>query len=157
VPPPSRHLGSRVVSRAPNLIRTVTAIRDTAAANTTRIKREDVTFAPADWTRGEPATSATMASTHVTRVYRSGHSLYVDVAAGLGDASIVSAQLAVPDLGVIGPAVTSGEGGVEQDLRLQLSMPTPWEIGAVYRVYVQAMRVSGADATTLRVLRAWQR
>lgn len=156
-PPPPRHQGSRTVSREPNLVRYLTGVRDDVSANLARIKREDFTFAPADWTRGEPATSATMAHTHVTRVHRSGHVLYVDVAAGLGVDSVLSAQLTVPDLALVGVAVTSGAGGTEQDLRLQLVMPTGWEMGAVYRVYIQAMRVSGADSTTLRVLRAWQR
>lgn len=156
-PPPSRHPGSRTVSRVPNAVRSLIAMRNNVDGTLTRVRREDVTFAPADWTRGEPATSATMASVFVTRLYRSGHNLYIDVAAGLGVESVLSAQISVPDLSLTSPPITSGAGGNEQDLRLQLALPTTWEMGAVYRVYVQAMRVSGADATTLRVLRAWQR
>lgn len=156
-PPPSRHQGSRLVSRSPDLIRALTTLRNGNEASAARIKREEVTFAPADWTRGEPAVSATMASTHVTRVYRSGHNLYIDVAAGLGTASVVSAQIYVPELDLTGVTVTSGAGGDEQDLRLQLSLPANWEPGTSHRVYVQAMRVSGSDSTTMRVLRSWQR
>jgi hypothetical protein len=146
-----------VVSRTPNLIRSLTSMRDNVEANISRIRREDFTFAPSDWTRGEPAISATMANVFVTRVHRSGHALYMDIAAGLGNESVLSAQVTVPDLALIGPAVTSGAGGTEQDLRLQLALPSTWEMGAVHRVYIQAMRVSGVDATTLRILRAWQR
>lgn len=155
--PPSRHRGARTVSREPNGVRAIVAIRDDLGAQMARIRREDITFAPADWTRGEPAISATMANVLVTRLYRSGHVLYVDVAAGLGTESVLSAQLAVPDLSLTGVAVTSGAGGPEQDLRLQLAIPATWPMGESHRVYVQAMRVSGADATTLRLLRAWQR
>jgi hypothetical protein len=146
-----------VVTRTPNLIRTLATIRDNVDTNATRVRREDITFAPADWTRGEPAVAATMTNVLVTSVHRSGHILYADIAAGLGDASSLSAQLTVPNLGLTGPAVTSGEGGIEQDLRLKLAISDIWEMGAAQRVYVQAMRVSGADATTLRLLRAWQR
>lgn len=156
VPPPSRHPGSRTVIREPNIVRTIAAQRDAVAKLAARIRREDMSFAPADPALGEPATSATMASTHVTLVHRSGHNLYCDVAAWMGVSSVLAARLYVADLDVAGPPVTSGEGG-EQDLRLQVSMPDSWLVGDAHRLYVQARRVSGADATTLRVLRAWQR
>ncbi len=156
-PPPSRHLGSRLVNRPPSLIRSVAAIRDNVGTNSSRIRREEITFAPADVTRGEPAISATMASTHVTKVYRSGHTLFVDLAMWLGAGSVMSAQLTVPDLGISGNIATTTGGGGEQDLRVSLDLPSGWELGDIHRVYVQAMRVSGADATTVRVLRSWQR
>lgn len=156
-PPPSRHPGSRTVSRAPNLVRAVTAIRQGLGTKVARIRPEVMTFTTADWTLGYPATSSTMADVATTRVYRSGHALYADIAVGLGEASVVAAQFSVPDLGVVGPAVTSGTGGIFQDLRIQLAIPDTWQMGADYRVYIQACRVSGSDATTLRVLRAWQR
>lgn len=156
-PPPSRHPGSRVVSRVPNLIRSLSGMRDNVDGTIARIRREDITFAPADWTRGEPAAAAAMTNVLYTLVYRSGHNLYADVSAGTGTDSVVSAQIYVPDLDLIGAPVTSGAGGTEQNLRLQLALPSNWGMGAVHPVYIQAMRVSGADATTLRLLRAWQR
>lgn len=156
-PPPSRHRGARTVIRKPNLVRAVTVIRDNISAQAARIRPEIMTFTSADPALGYPADAAAMANVATTRVYRSGRALYADIAVGTGDASVVAAQLAVPDLGATGPAVTSDEGGTFQDLRLQMEIPDTWEMGIDYRVYVQAMRVSGADATTLRVLRAWQR
>lgn len=155
--PPSRHQGSRLVNRTSNIIRSVSTMRDGVQANVSRIRREDIMFAPSDPARGEPCTAATMTSTHVTRIYRSGHVLLVDVALWLGVDSMMSAQISVPDLGAASPVASSVEGGGEQDVRLTLDLPPEWQLGDDYRVYVQAMRVSGADATTVRVLRAWQR
>lgn len=154
--PPSRHPGSRVVSRIPNLVRTLTGMRDNQETTVSRIRREEISFAPADPARGEPATSPDMTSTHITRVYRSGHSLYVDALAWLGIDSVLQLQLTVPELGLVSPPITSGTGG-EQDLRLQLTIPSTWQMGEARRLHLQAMRVSGADPTTVRVLRAWQR
>lgn len=153
---PSRHRGNRLVTRTPSLVRTLVGMRDDIQASR-RIRREDITVAPADWTRGEPAVSATMADVHVTLVYRSGHALFFDVLAGTGAGSVLAAQVSVPDLSVTGAAATTTPAGGERLLRLQLDMPATWQTGEAHLVYVQARRVSGADATTLRVLRAWQR
>jgi len=154
---PSRHRGNRLVTRTPNLVRSLVGMRDDIQNSSRRIRREDITVAPADWTRGEPATSATMADVHVTLVYRSGHALYFDLYAGTGAGSVLEAQLSVPDLSVTSAAVMTTPAGGERLLRLQLDMPATWQVGDAHLVYVQARRVSGADATTLRVLRAWQR
>lgn len=153
---PSRHRGSRLVTRTPDLVRTLVGMRDDIQS-ARRVRREDITVAPADWTRGEPATSATMANVHVTLVYRSGHALYFDLYAGTGAGSVLEAQLSVPDLSVTSAAVMTTPAGGERLLRLQLGLPATWQVGDAHLVYVQARRVSGADATTLRVLRAWQR
>jgi hypothetical protein len=40
---------------------------------------------------------------------------------------------------------------------VSLAIPAAWDSGANYLVTVQARRVSGADATTVQVRRAWQR
>jgi hypothetical protein len=160
IPPPeripSRHRGSRLVTRTPDLVRALVGMRDDIQA-TRRPRREEMGFAPADWTRGEPATSAVMANVHVTLVYRSGHAVFVDLLAGTGTSSVLAAQLVQPDLGLTGSAATTTPAGGERQLRLQLDMPATWQVGEARLVYVQAQRVSGADATTLRVLRAWQR
>lgn len=154
---PSRHRGSRLVTRAPDLVRSLVGMRDDIQSSARRVRREEMSVAPADWTRGEPAVSATMANVHVTLVYRSGHALFFDLYAGTGAGSVLEAQLSVPDLSVTSASATSTPAGGERLLRLQLDMPATWQVGEALLVYVQARRVSGADATTLRVLRAWQR
>lgn len=156
-PPPSRHSGSRVITREPNLVRVISTIRDNVAAQASRVRREDILFTESDPDLGVPATFAVLTNTHVTKVSRSGHTLFVDAAAGTGAASVVEARISVPDLSLTGAPVTSPAGGVDRDMRLTMAMPDAWEMGAAYRVYVQARRVSGIDPTTMRILRAWQR
>ncbi|GIH95449.1 hypothetical protein ACFFMN_23065 [Planobispora siamensis] len=156
-PQPSRHPGSRVVTTTPDVVRAVTDIRQQVGAQAARVRREDVTFTSADPARGEPCTAAAMTNTLVTTVYRSGHTLYVDLAMGTGAASVMEARITVPDLSITGAAIDTPAGGVERDIRVQLSLPDAWPMGEAHRVYIQARRVSGGDATTVRVLRAWQR
>jgi hypothetical protein len=98
-----------------------------------------------------------MINTHETMVYRSGDSLYADVACGTGSGSNMEVRFNIPSLVVSGTAVQSGSGGTERIVRITLTMPAAWASGAAHLVYVQGRRVSGADATTVRVLRSWQR
>ncbi|MEV8634283.1 hypothetical protein AB0395_21770 [Streptosporangium sp. NPDC051023] len=156
-PQPSRHVGSRVVATAPDAVRTITGIRAEVSRQATRVRRESLTFAPADPSRGEPCTAAVMVSVLVAMIYRSGHNLYADVAMGTGAASVMQAQLAVPGLGLTGDVVDTAAGGSERDIRLRLELTDAWPMGEAHRVYVQARRLSGADATTVRLLGAWQR
>ena len=58
--------------------------------------------------------------------------------------------------GVTGAGGVHGGGG-EQVIRLTLPFPDSWDTGGQHWIYVQAMRASGADATTCQVARAWQR
>lgn len=152
-----RHPGSRVVDHQPNILRVIRAIQEELRKIRDKTRPEVLTFVDADPSRGVPCVSGAMVSTHETKVYRSGDSLYADVACGTGAASSMEVQLAVPDLGVTGTPVASGTGGTEQIVRVALAMPTSWDSGAAYLTYVQARRATGADATTVRVLRAWQR
>ncbi|MFF4777511.1 hypothetical protein ACFY05_32110 [Microtetraspora fusca] len=156
-PPPSRHAGSRLVTKGPNLVRAVSAIRGAVATNGAKIRRQDLSFTVAAPASGVPCTSGSFVQTHVTMVYRSGHNLYADLGLGTGAASVMEARLTVPDLGLTGAAVTTAAGGADQDARVMIALPDAWAIGSAHRVYVEARRVSGSDATTVRVLAAWQR
>lgn len=152
-----RHPGSRFVDHEPHLIRDIRAILAAIQQNRDRTRPETLTFAPSDPARGEPCVSATMVNTHETKVYRSGNTLYADVACGTGAGSVMAVQLSVPALSLVGSAATTPSGGTEQVVRVSLTLPDTWASGAAYLTYVQAQRVSGTDATTVRVLRAWQR
>ncbi len=156
-PPPSRHAGSRLVAKSPDLIRAVAGIRANGAAAQSRVRREDVAFTEASAAAGVACTSASFIQTHVTMVYRTGHSLFADIAAGTGAGSVLEIRLTVPDLSLTGAAVASATGGTDVDVRVELALPDAWTPGDPHRVFVEGRRLSGADATTIRVLRAWQR
>ncbi|HEY1668501.1 MAG TPA: hypothetical protein VGG54_22650 [Trebonia sp.] len=151
-----RQAGSRLFPHPPHVARAVRALQRTAADNRWQMPPSALNPVPASVTSGEPCTASTMTDVYRMYVYRAGAAVYADVAAGCGTSSVVSAQLACSDFGLTGTAVTSVTGG-EQLLRLQLDMPDEWPPGEAHYVTVQAMRVSGADATTLQVARGWQR
>jgi hypothetical protein len=157
VPAVPRHPGSRVVSHTPHFVRDFRKLQTAVRTLRDRTRPETIRFIDADPTRRAPCISAVMANVLEAYVYRSGDTLYVDLAAGTGAGSILEAQLTVPDLSLTGAAVQSASGGTERIIRVQLAMPAAWESGAAYLVYVQGRRVSGADSTTLAALRAWQR
>lgn len=152
-----RHPGSRLVDKPPNLVRSLKEFEQRLSRLASLTRPETLTFVPAVAARGEPAAAAAMTSVLQTLVYRSGSKLLADVACGTGAGSVVSVQLTVPDLAVTGTAATTPSGGTERVARVALDLPTAWESGAAHMVYLQAMRVSGADSTTVRMLRAWQR
>lgn len=152
----TRHPGSRLVDHAPDLIRAVQRIRADLARLAGQGRLETLTFTTSGTSTGVAATSGTLANTHVTMVYRSGKTLYADLAAGTGAASVVGAALAVPDFSLVSAEVDTAAGGTEQDFRVSLDFPDGWGFGDPHLVFIQARRVSGADATTMRVLRAWQ-
>lgn len=156
-PPPPRHPGSRMVAKPPDLVRSIVGIRDQATAAETRIRRQDLAPAPADPAAGVAATSATFVRTHVVKMYRVGHNVFADLAMGTGSGSVMEARLSVPDFGLTGTAVATAAGGTDVDLRVTLTLPDAWPNGEGHRVYVEARRVSGSDATTVRVLALWQR
>jgi hypothetical protein len=148
-----RHPGSRTVAHPPHLIRVIHALRDEVRRARDITRPETLVFTPV---AGFAATSATMADVVMTRVYRSGENLHADLRANTGAASVMSFQLTVPALAVTGAAVTTAAGGI-QTVRASLAMPDAWERGGAYEVFLQAQRVSGTDATTVAVMRAWQR
>lgn len=152
-----RFPGSRLVDHPPHLMRNLLAMRADQRGQRDLTRTDILVFTASDFTRGVPCTSATMINTHETLVYRCGVILYADVACGTSAASAMEAQLAVPDLGVTGDPVASASGGTEQVVRLTLTLPDAWDMGDAHLVFVQARRTSGSDATTMRVLRAWQR
>lgn len=154
-PPPSRHAGSRLITRGPDFVRAVADVRSRLVTNLTKIRREEISFSAVN--SGVPCTSGIMINTHDTRMARTGYSLFADLVAVTGAASVVEAQITIPALSISSPPVATPSGGTERELQVTLEMPDAWDIGLTYRVYVQARRVSGGDATTLRLLRAWQR
>jgi hypothetical protein len=151
-----RHPGSRVVAKPPNLVRIIQQIRREIDRIAQAARPETLTFVDSVASRGTPATAATLTDTHVTRVYRSGDHVFVDVLASCGASSVMAFALAVPTLGLVGSTVTTAAGG-DQVMRVLLTMPDTWVRGAAQQVYLRSQRVSGADATTARVVRAWQR
>lgn len=156
-PPPPRTPGSRIIATAPDIVRVIAATRDQVNGNTTRIRRQDLTPAPADPAAGITVTASAFTPTHVAMAYRAGHAVYADLAMGTGTGSVMEARLTVPDLGLAGPATATGAGGTDVDLRVSLTLTDAWPVGEAHRVYVEARRVSGTDTTTVRVLAMWQR
>lgn len=154
--PPSRHQGSRLVTRQPSVVRALATMRATTKALASRVRPEEVTFTDADPARGVPIPPDAFGRVHVAYIYRSGHALYVDLLMATGVASTVEARLAVPDLGLSGAAAVSAAGG-DQVLRVTLVFPGQWLMGEAHLVYTEARRVTGTDATTSRPLRARQR
>lgn len=155
--PPSRHQGSRLVARPPDAVRAVTVLRNTVVQGQRRQRPDTLAFVAADVATGVACTSASFVRAVKTLVTRSGAALYVDVSAGTGAASVVEARLAVPDLGLTGAAVATASGGTEHLIRVTLPLPDAWPMGEAHLVYVEARRVSGADATTVQVVAARQR
>lgn len=154
-PPPSRHAGSRLITRGADLVRAVADMRSKAATDRTKIRREEISFSAVS--SGVPCTSATMTDTHDTRMTRTGYALFINLVVATGTSSVVEARISVPSLAIFGSVVTTPPGGGEREIQATLNMPDAWDIGSAYRVYVQARRIGGGDATTVRVLRAWQR
>lgn len=154
-PPPSRHPGSRLTTKGPDFVRAVADVRSRSVTDRTKIRREEISFSAVS--SGVPCTSALMIDTHDTKMARTGYALFVDLVAVTGPASVVEARISVPSLAIFGSSVATLSGGTEREILVRLNMPDSWDIGSVYRVYVQARRLTGADATTIRVLRAWQR
>lgn len=152
-----RHPGSRLVDLPPNIAREIWKIKAAIRALKDRTRPEMLVFVSADVAKAEAFTSASMVNTLMTYMYRSGDTVYADVLVTTGAASVVETQLWVSSLSLAGTPVTSAAGGTERILRLTLQLPPAWEMGEARRIYVQARRVSGADATAIRVLRAWQR
>jgi hypothetical protein len=152
-----KHPGSRLVDHPPNVGRIIRRIEAEIARVANKTRLETLTFVPAVPSRGEPATAAALADVLETLVYRSGTKLLADVACGTGAGSVMEARLSVPSLALTGPTVATASGGTERIIRIELTLPTAWESGAAHLTYVQARRVSGSDATTVRILRAWQR
>lgn len=150
------HPGSRVVAHRPDLTRIIRTIQAEVGRIARAASPETLQFAPAPLARGEPCTAASFADVLVTYAYRSGSKIYADLAAGTLTASAVEARFSVPDLGLVGDATASPTGGDTRIIRISLAIPDTWASGAAYRLYIQGRRTVGAEATTLRVLRAWQ-
>lgn len=156
MPPPELpvpHPGSRTVPHPPHIARVIRGLQRQVKDATMRPVQS---LMPVPVTPPTACTAAAMTSIIKMWTYRSGGAVYVDLDVAAGASSVVSAQLTCPDLAVTGAAVTTAAGG-EQVIRLQLGFPDSWPPGDQHFLYVQARRVSGADATTCQVARAWQR
>lgn len=152
------HTGSKVVPQPPNILRSIRRVQQDLQAMRSRTRPEVITFAPSDQTRGVPCTSGTMANNHETLIYRSGATLYVDLAAWVGTGSVLEFSLKVPDVSVTGDAAQTAAGGAsEQIVRVTFTFPDTWLPGDAHLLYVQGRRLLGTDSTTVRVLRAVQR
>lgn len=152
---PVLHEGARTTPHPPNLIRSLRALGRQVDDNRWQRSPQSLAAIPAAG-GGQPCTATVMTSVWRMWAYRAGASVFCDVVAEALTASVVAAQLTAPDWAVTGAQVTSAAGG-EQVLRLQLDYPDAWPPGTPGWVVVQAYRVSGADATTILVARAWQR
>jgi hypothetical protein len=155
--PPPRRPGSRLVGHAPDLIRVIRQIQADLRSLATAGRLETLTVTTYGAATGTAATAASLTGIFLLYPYRSGNAIYADVIAGTGAASIVGADLYVPDLTLSSGEVQTPAGGTEQIVRLSLPLPDAWGSGEAHQVQVRARRVSGTDATTVRVLRAWQR
>jgi hypothetical protein len=146
-----------MVDHPPNVVRIIKKLQADLRNLRNLTRPETLTFTEAAPSLGVACVSGTMVNTHETNVYRSGDRVWADVALGTGAGSVMEAQFSVPALSLTGAAVASASGGTEQVVRITLDLPDSWDSGSPYLMYVQARRVSGADSTTVRVLRAWQR
>jgi hypothetical protein len=153
-----RHPGSRDNDRSQNLIQVIRRLRADLARMENRVRPEQLAFTVAAAGSGVAVTSADFTATHVVKLVRGrGQLVVVELLAGTGAGSVVEARLAVPDLGVTGPAAASAAGGTEREIKLGLTLPEAWMVGEGYLVTVEARRVSGSDTTTVRVVRAVHR
>lgn len=149
------HEGARTAAHPPHLVRTIRALARQVDDNRWQRPPQSLAAVPASG-GGQPCTAATMTATWRMWAYRAGASAYCDVLIEAGAGSVVAAQLAAPGFAVTGAQVTSAAGG-EQVLRLQLDYPDSWAPGVAGWIEVQACTLSGGDATTIAVARAWQR
>jgi hypothetical protein len=150
---PVPNQGSRTVPHPPHIARVIRGLQRQVRDATMRVVQS---LLPVPLTPGTACTAAAMASVLKMWTYRTGASVFVDLDVAAGAGSVVSAQLACPDLGVTGAAAATAAGG-EQVVRLRFDYPASWNPGDRHWIYVQAFRVSGTDATTCQVARAWQR
>jgi hypothetical protein len=147
-----------LVDRAPNILKSIRRLQLDLQALQTRTRPESLTFVEADPASGVPCTSSSFIQTHECLIFRSGQTVYVDVAAATGSGSVMEFYLIAPDVtGVSGPIVASPAGGTMQIVRVTFPFPDSWTIGDAHLLYLQARRVSGSNSTTVRVLRAVQR
>lgn len=153
--PPVRHAGSRTVPHPPHIARVIRGLQRQVRDSNAR-PWQSLRPVPASVTAGQPCTGGAMASVYKMWTYRVGASIYVDADMGCGAGSVLAAQLYCSDLAVTGTTVQTAAGG-EQVIRLELDFPVSWNPGDQHWVYVQAYRVSGTDATTMQIARAWQR
>jgi hypothetical protein len=152
---PVLHEGARTVPHPPSLIRSLRGLA--RQVNDSRWQRTPQSLTPVPATGGgQPCTATVMTATWRMWAYRAGAAVYCDVIAQAGASSVIAAQLTAPEWAVTGDPVTSAAGG-EQVLRLELDYPDAWPPGTPGWVQVLAYRVSGADAATILVARAWQR
>jgi hypothetical protein len=151
-----RHAGSRNMPHPPNLVRSLKALQRSVADLTWLVKSSPLQPVLASVAAGQPCTAGSMTAVYRMWTYRDGAAVYADVAVGCGSASVVQVRLACPDLSVTGTTAVSGAGG-EQVLRVQLDLPDEWTPGDTHFVTVQAFRSSGSDATTMQVVRGWQK
>lgn len=154
--PPPRHTGPRGQASPPNVVRSVKRIQRQVGDLTDIKKPQELHAVDADVTTGKPCTAAAFANLQRFWVYRNGANVYCDVAVGCGTSSVVQARLTCTDFTLTGDAAVSAAGG-EHVLRLELAMPDAWQSGDSHYVTVQGFRSSGTDATTLQVIRGWQR
>lgn len=150
---PVPHPGSRTIPHPPHISRVIRGLQRQVKDATMRMVQS---LLPVPVTPATACTAASMTSLFKMWTYRTGASVFVDLDVNAGASSVVSAQLTCPDLSVTGAAAATAAGG-EQVIRLQFDFPDSWNTGDQHFVYVQAMRASGADATTCQVARAWQR
>jgi hypothetical protein len=151
-----RHPGSRQAPTAPHIARAFKAMQRTIDDQASQLDPQELQAVQAAITTGQPCTGAAFADIFRMWTYRRGAAAYADVAVGCGTASVVQVRLTAPDFTLLGAATVSAAGG-EQVLRVTLAYPDAWAPGDTHYVTVQGFRASGADATTMQVVRGWQR
>lgn len=157
IPEPSpRHAGSRQAPSPPHVARAFKALQRQVDDIGWQKNARDLHAVSADITDGIAVTGGGFADRLRMWTYRDGAAVYADCAAGCGAGSVVQVRLACPDLSITGSAAVSDAGG-EQVLRVSLDLPDAWVPGDAHYVTVQAFRSSGSDATTIQVIRGWQR
>lgn len=154
--PPPRHTGPRGQAAPAHIARSFKRVQRQVDDLASIRKPQELHAVDSDVTTGKPCTAGAFASLQRFWVYRNGANVYTDVAVGCGTASVVQARLTCTDFTLTGEPVASAAGG-EHVLRLSLAMPDAWQSGDAHYVYVQGFRSSGTDATTLQVVRGWQR
>lgn len=152
---PVLHEGVRTAPHPPHLARVLRGLARQVDDNRWQRPPQSLAVIPASG-GGQPCTGATMTATWRMWTYRAGASAYCDVVVEAGTGSVVAAQLTAPSFAFTGSQVNSAAGG-EQVLRLELDYPDAWPPGTAAWIQVQACTVSGTDATTILVARAWQR
>lgn len=151
-----RHPGSRQAPAPPHIARAFKALQRRVDDLGSQKTAAELHAVQASISLGLPCTGPSYADTWRMWTYRDGANVYADIAVSAGAASVVRVRLACADYGVTGTPAATGAPG-EQVLRASLAMPDAWPPGEAHYVTVQAFRASGTDATTLQVLRGWQR